>query len=741
MPTRAHSPSLRRSLAWIAVAACTLILALPIVIPSFTWGSLSAKAEPVTERAQTLYVASGLTWADVTAELTPNLYCFSERSGVAAMALTSSSLLPTKRQGLASLTTGERTPALDSTAPATDGDARVPDAVGQGKNIRVIDLGDASLHGTPAEKNASLAAIDAAFAQQAGTCGATHVEGEGGRAAVASVGYLNPSPTSVVAVEQERSYARLATDLQMQVYIDSGWGPALLTSPSTRQPGVVLNVDIPATLEGNPAVESVGIGRAMTGTPVGAPSGEDSADGTGVSIVRGISLTTRATEDALPLVLGGVLAVVAAVAGAAAVLRRREIAVAALSAGVLAIPVGLTTRVLPLEQISDLGVPVWLQLLGYMVGVTAVAMGLLAYSTWILTLPGVNRSLAIVEKTGLITVTLISLDAALGSYAQFTSVLGNQPLYAGRFYGMTNHLTGILLGAWIMGCGAFLHASPQRGAGQRAGLRRAAFVGGTGIVVGGIAIAPNMGADAGSALIYLPAALVGALLVSGWRVRLWHILAALAAGAVLFAGVGYLDYVRPQNARTHLGNFVAQILGENSGEGGLAAFWAVFADRSVRMLEPLWVYPWFLVLPAVLAGLALLIIAVRPGSGFSRAFPLAWRLRAVGVGAAFVGAATNDTGLVLLATAFASGTLLSAAMMLSAGMWGAPADPQCRRRLQAPPPGDHSGRFSAAPPAPSSHRAIVQRDATGRAGLYRWPDARGSRALPSPTIPGGGHQW
>lgn len=660
-----------RQLGIIAAIACALILALPIVIPSALGTYSTSSARPSPEPATAIYVTSGLTWEDLTPETTPNLACFADRSGVAAMALTSESVLPTKRQGLVTLRTGTRTPKLPH---GTLWNPKERLMVGNNPRITIVSLGDVDVAGSPEAKKKSLAAVDRKFATSAGDCGRIYLDHEGRRAAVASVGHLNPTRHATAAVEAERSYANLATPLQMQAYIDSGWGPALLTSPSTRQPGVVMNVDIPATLTGQ---DSVGIGRAIEGSPAGG--GSPSA---AVAHVRDLSITTRHTEDALGIVMGVIGAVLALCGilasplGSRLGVRIQGTARVALGAGILSIPAGLTSRTLPLGAIVEAGIPAPLALLTYIAMLSTVA-GLTLWLAIRALAP--KYRLLVPACSALATVALICLDSALGSYTQFTSVMGNQPLYAGRFYGITNHLTGILLASWLLGCGALIHAHPLFTRGTHAGAWRALLVGGTGAAVGIVAIAPGMGADAGSALMYLPAALIGALVVSGIRVRAWHISVALVAGAAVFFGAGYLDYLRPPNSRTHLGAFIAQILSSGPG-GGIGGFFAVFADRTRRMLEPLWVYPG--VAPAVLAGIAVFAAALRPRSAFATRYPWAWRLRAVGIGAALIGAVTNDTGLVLLAAAAAAGALLSAAIQLS---------PAPQRSTPPLPRADHSG--------------------------------------------------
>src|SRR5690625_7170855 len=72
-----------------------------------------------------------------------------------------------------------------------------------------------------------------------------------------------------------------------------------------------------------------------------------------------------------------------------------------------------------------------------------------------------------------------------------------------------------------------------------------------------------MGADFGSMLAVVLAFGLLSLLVSGVRLRLWHLLVLGLGGALAVLAVSFLDWLRPPEDRTHLGRFIDELL---SGE-------------------------------------------------------------------------------------------------------------------------------------------------------------------------------
>ena len=272
-----------------------------------------------------------------------------------------------------------------------------------------------------------------------------------------------------------------------------------------------------------------------------------------------------------------------------------------------------------------------------------------------------------------VTAAVLGADAIASARWGLVSVLGLQPVTAGRFYGMGNVGFGLLLGALVVLMAALLAVL---GPG-----RRAAAV--TSVVVLGLAAtvvngAPQGGADFGGLPALVAVTGLVALAASGrsWsmgRVVLIGVLAVVAAGAVL---VG--DWARGPETRTHLGDFVQSIL---DGEAG-----GIVTRKLQQSLSILMDYPsaWLVVLALILA---LLLVTVRLPF-LDRAFGRLWRgyqTRAV-VTAGLIGAllawVLNDSGLA------AAGACLA---VMSLGVVSVLSQPESAASTDAPQSQGRSG--------------------------------------------------
>src|SRR5699024_8114197 len=189
---------------------------------------------------------------------------------------------------------------------------------------------------------------------------------------------------------------------------------------------------------------------------------------------------------------------------------------------------------------------------------------------------------------------LILGESATGSRFQLSSPLGAQPISGGRFYGLSNHLFGMVLAAALMAllCLFTVVRTPRA---------RVLWTVGAGLAVAGVCVAPSMGADFGSGLVTVPAFGLLALLVSGIRLRVWHVLTLGVGGAAAVLSVSFLDWLRPPEERTHLGRFIDELL---SGE--LVTVIVRKLAQNIQMATGYWALALVLVL-AVLASVAVLM--------------------------------------------------------------------------------------------------------------------------------------
>ena len=602
----------------------------------------SARADGPAEAdapVRLVIATAGLTWDDIDAESTPALQCLADRSGLGAMNTTSTTVVSTKRQGLETLRTGYRglaeeaprtsgipTPPTDQweqlpvAVAETDDPSEVPEALDDGDLVELVapSLPD---HDDPAREEA-LTELDgtvAATLEELGGCEAADLP----RTLLVSVAATDPEDPEAV----ERTGAVASRTVGLQVAMDTALPGQALTSGATKQNGVVMVTDVLATILSSHDASAAGL---IPGQPF---RGVGDADAQQLAWDRSEAgrLVDAATVPALGSWLGlGVVGLVIVLVPSLA--RRPRLAAVGRSLAAiapLALPVGLCASLVPWWRAES---PT-LALTGVVWGGSALLSALVLAGPW-------RRSrFGPVGVSSALIAGIVLLESATGSRLQLSSPLGAQPISGGRFYGLSNHLFGLVLAAALMALLCLftvVHA-------QRA---RVLWTVGAGLAVAGVCIAPSMGADFGSGLATIPAFGLLALLVSGIRLRVWHVLALGAGGAAAVLGVSFLDWLRPPEDRTHLGRFIDELL---SGE--LVAVIVRKLAQNIQMATGYWALALLLVL-AVLASIAILMprrLRWRRLVALDEAHPVAQRVRVALVVGAWVGYAVNDTGPVLVA--------------------------------------------------------------------------------------------
>lgn len=263
-------------------------------------------------------------------------------------------------------------------------------------------------------------------------------------------------------------------------------------------------------------------------------------------------------------------------------------------------------------------------------------------SVLVLAGPWRRHRLGPVGVSSALVALLLLAESATGSRFQLASPLGAQPISGGRFYGLSNHLFGMVLAAALMAllCLFTVVRTPRA---------RVLWTVAVGALVAIVCVAPSMGADFGSMLATIPTFGLLALLVSGIRPRLWHVLALGAAGAVTVLAVSFLDWLRPAEDRTHLGRFIDELL---SGE-----LLSVIIRKLAQNIAMTTGYPALAVVMvlAALASAAILMpgrIRWRRLAALDLEHPASYWVRVALVVGAWVGYAVNDTGPVLIASMF-----------------------------------------------------------------------------------------
>ncbi|NNG38226.1 hypothetical protein HJ588_02925 [Flexivirga sp. ID2601S] len=268
-----------------------------------------------------------------------------------------------------------------------------------------------------------------------------------------------------------------------------------------------------------------------------------------------------------------------------------------------------------------------------------------------------------------VTGSVLLLDAVHGTPLQLTSIMGLQPVYGGRFYGMGN------VGGALLSTSGLLIAACLAGVLQSRGHQRLAAA--TVILIALVTLlidgTPIWGADGAGPLTMFPAFAYLALNAAGIALT-WRRAALIIGSAVVIVGiVGVLDYLRPPEYRTHLGDFVSQVRnhGQFTGvERIVKANWTMLTSTWYTALVPLIL---------VLAVVALLAPSRRPGSLIA---DLVDRVPMLGQGLAAItvcwllGFVANDSGVSIPPTGM---LLLAPLLILLAARMS--SETHARRRL------------------------------------------------------------
>ncbi|MGG5258364.1 hypothetical protein [Phycicoccus avicenniae] len=406
------------------------------------------------------------------------------------------------------------------------------------------------------------------------------------------------------------------------VLVGAGVERGVLTSPSTRQPGLVQLQDLTATLLVGAGADDAGLtGRPVTVDPDDEPVAERVADRVGFEVRSG---TLRSVS---PQVTGWLAAGFAlwCVAVCLAWWRRpgRAVPTALAAAGVALASVPTATFVANLVPWWHAGAP-GLAFNGVLAVVVAAmtAAALLAGRRWR------HGALAVVAGVSLV---VLGGDVLTGSGLQLASVFGQNPTVGGRFYGVGNTSYAVygvavltvvaLVGSW-------------RRPGRRWAVALAAVVL---LVATALEGHPSYGADFGGP----PGLLLGGLVVlaaaAGLRLTVVRVVTAVVAVGLVTGAVAVLDWLRAPAARTHLGEFVQTVVDGGADE--------VIGRKLSQNLTNLGSPP----LLATAIGVAVLaVLAWRLGR---RPDPVGGQVARGTAVLALVGFLVNDSGLVIPAYA------------------------------------------------------------------------------------------
>ncbi|HEV7148845.1 MAG TPA: hypothetical protein VGN48_17785, partial [Pedococcus sp.] len=351
-----------------------------------------------------------------------------------------------------------------------------------------------------------------------------------------------------------------------------------LYSSSTRQSGLAQLADLTVTLL---AAGRAPVPAALGGATLKAQSGDGSSVAAASSRLRALVDEDQASHEVHALVppfFDWLVGIQLAVYLLAALLWRRKYGSPQLRGRVLRVvrDLALVASAVPVSTFLANLFP-WWRFQPPMVSVVAsvAVFAALLFATarlgpWHRTVSG---PMAVICAA---TLAVLSADILLGSHLQMSSLLGLQPVVGGRFYGVGNVTfallaTGALLLAVAVSGHYVAHGRPHVGAAWAVG------IGVVALVVDG---APGWGADGGGPPALLPGLAYLVLAILGVRMTWQRALLVSVSTVALFLLVGFLDWLRPAQSRSHLGRFIQSII-----DGGAWDIVSRKLDQNVSLLQ------------------------------------------------------------------------------------------------------------------------------------------------------------
>ncbi|HAG09028.1 MAG TPA: hypothetical protein DCK87_05660 [Desulfotomaculum sp.] len=319
----------------------------------------------------------------------------------------------------------------------------------------------------------------------------------------------------------------------------AGIGTGLLTSPSTRRPGLILNIDLAATIIHyyNLPVPWQIIGRPM----------QVSQTGKKLPDLQKMQQQLILTYNARPLLLKGyifyqLILLFLSLYGIFGRKKRVGKILKPFLIAVLAVPlVFLVLPILPQPTITVLIVELF--------GLTVFITGL----TWFL---AHRLNLNPFLFLALANTILILADTLIGSPLQKVALLSYDPIGGARFYGIGNEYMGVLIGAVILSVTTLMTTFRINQAKRRAHFFRKLFLTISGLLFLGIIFTlatPNLGTNLGGATAATLAFMFTFLILAGWQLN-WKtgaFIATCLAALILFAFL--FDLHRSPETQSHFG--------------------------------------------------------------------------------------------------------------------------------------------------------------------------------------------
>ncbi len=436
---------------------------------------------------------------------------------------------------------------------------------------------------------------------------------------------LTPYPQGILSPSGEQ--------LSLMGIISGESGSSLLTSDSTRRPGLVTNLDIAPTVL---RFLGISVPAYLTGGIMTAAAGTSGGD---LSSLLGVSnMIHTVHQQRPPLIQFYILLQILTVVGAIlALLFKRSSHLLRywrpLMAGLMLVP--LSFLILPLIMTDSL-------MISYMTIfiITSVLTTIFLYRA--------DNTLLFL-RIGLVITLLIVLDLALGGNLIKNSIMGYDPISGARYYGIGNEYMGVLVGSSVL----FIAAAYQVGWSKNtyAGIFTLIFF----AFILYIFISPRWGANFGGSLTALTAFGFTCLGLGNYKLTGKTLSIVLGAAVLFVMFLVLLNLKGEDGIVSHVGRSMVMV-----SRNGFSEVMDILTRKGAMNLKLLRYSLWSRVL-LVFLGLMAFLFFQPPG--MLRKLKNRYTSLSVGFAGIIVGSATaiivNDSGVVAGAT-----TLLYAGMPL-----------------------------------------------------------------------------
>ncbi|MHB8156235.1 MAG: alkaline phosphatase family protein [Desulfocucumaceae bacterium] len=310
----------------------------------------------------------------------------------------------------------------------------------------------------------------------------------------------------------------------------------LLISPTTKRPGVVMNMDIAPTV-----LSYLGISGSefFTGRSAEVVPGQY-----GIKTIAGMYRVFDLTNGARPYLQKGYvilqLVLLAVSLGLIFLKKKGKEVIKPFLLAVMSVP--LAYLLMPLFPAAS---PFYLGALLILITVALTYLSLLLHRRF-----GIDLFIFI----SLATVAVITIDIMAGSPLQKVSVMSYDPIVGARFYGLGNEYMGVLIGSTLVGTTALMPAP------ERKSSFFTLFAGAVYLVVVYIIASPDLGTNVGGTIAAASAFLVTFLLVAGVRLTPGPVVAVALLVGLSVLGLTIYDFGRPVQCQSHIGRTASTIM-------------------------------------------------------------------------------------------------------------------------------------------------------------------------------------